>query len=279
MPLHLLGKKSWNVYNTDNIERVRRDEAEAQAKEEAEEQRLQEEDAANRIALLRGQKVIEKTRQDDQANHDKRDELLAHHTAARPHKRRRLHGEDDTDREIRWAKEDAELGQQVATRVSKREDRDEPLHDEAGHIQLVSSAERDRDSKATDVKVQKTPEIEYASMRFKDAAGYKNDGQAPWYAKQTSHTTVKHETLSTLPEKNVWGNEDPRRKERELGRVASNDPLAFMKQAQRQLKQSEKDREQYKAEQDAEIRQLRRDSRSHRKNVQDRPDINIHQRA
>ena len=33
MVLHLLGKKSWNVYNTDNVERVRKDEAEARARE------------------------------------------------------------------------------------------------------------------------------------------------------------------------------------------------------------------------------------------------------
>lgn len=54
MPLHLLGKKSWNVYNTDNIERVRRDEAAARAREEADEQRMQEEDAERRLKILRG---------------------------------------------------------------------------------------------------------------------------------------------------------------------------------------------------------------------------------
>ncbi|CCF31962.1 hypothetical protein CH063_00727, partial [Colletotrichum higginsianum] len=55
MPLHLLGKKSWNVYNADNIARVRRDEAAAKAKEEAEEQRMQEVDAERRLAILRGE--------------------------------------------------------------------------------------------------------------------------------------------------------------------------------------------------------------------------------
>ncbi|KAH7040051.1 uncharacterized protein B0I36DRAFT_4795 [Microdochium trichocladiopsis] len=55
MPLHLLGKKSWNVYNQANIDRVRRDEAEAAAREEAEEQRQQENDAARRLAILRGE--------------------------------------------------------------------------------------------------------------------------------------------------------------------------------------------------------------------------------
>ncbi|CAI4217235.1 unnamed protein product [Parascedosporium putredinis] len=55
MPLHLLPKKSWNVYNADNIARVRRDEAAAKAKEEAEEQRMQEYDAQRRLAILRGE--------------------------------------------------------------------------------------------------------------------------------------------------------------------------------------------------------------------------------
>ena len=36
MVLHLLGKKSWNVYNSENVDRVRRDEAEAKAREAAE---------------------------------------------------------------------------------------------------------------------------------------------------------------------------------------------------------------------------------------------------
>lgn len=55
MPRHLLGKKSWNVYNTDNVERVRCDEAKAAEREELEEQRMQEIDAARRTALLRGE--------------------------------------------------------------------------------------------------------------------------------------------------------------------------------------------------------------------------------
>ncbi|KAF8469710.1 hypothetical protein BDZ91DRAFT_63594 [Kalaharituber pfeilii] len=59
MPLHLLSKKSWNVYNADNIERVRRDEVIAQEKEEAEEQRMQQEDAQRRMLELR-RRALEK---------------------------------------------------------------------------------------------------------------------------------------------------------------------------------------------------------------------------
>ncbi|ORY85476.1 hypothetical protein BCR37DRAFT_391255 [Protomyces lactucae-debilis] len=54
MPLKLLKHKSWHVGKRENIERVRRDEAAEQARIEADEQRMQEEDARNRLALLRG---------------------------------------------------------------------------------------------------------------------------------------------------------------------------------------------------------------------------------
>lgn len=51
---HLLGKKSWNVYNPDNIERVRRDEANAKAEAIEKERRKQDTDSDRRLALLRG---------------------------------------------------------------------------------------------------------------------------------------------------------------------------------------------------------------------------------
>ncbi|KAF8436110.1 hypothetical protein BGX38DRAFT_1215568 [Terfezia claveryi] len=53
MPLHLLPKKSWNVYNADNIERVRRDEEIARKKEEEEETKMKQEDADRRMMELR----------------------------------------------------------------------------------------------------------------------------------------------------------------------------------------------------------------------------------
>lgn len=51
---HLLGKKSWNVYNQDNIERVQRDEEQARHAEKDAERRKRDEDAADRLRLLRG---------------------------------------------------------------------------------------------------------------------------------------------------------------------------------------------------------------------------------
>ncbi|KAJ9655916.1 hypothetical protein H2198_005357 [Neophaeococcomyces mojaviensis] len=54
MPLHLLGKKSWNVYNQDNIERVQRDEEKARIVQQGEERRRRDDDAADRLRILRG---------------------------------------------------------------------------------------------------------------------------------------------------------------------------------------------------------------------------------
>ncbi|RMZ88854.1 hypothetical protein DV736_g3914, partial [Chaetothyriales sp. CBS 134916] len=100
MPLHLLGKKSWNVYNADNIVRVRRDEAAARA-EQAESERQQHDCEANaRLALLRGQNLSGHPLTTDHT------ETLTHPNdfPGRQRKKRRLAGEDDTDRDIRPAR-------------------------------------------------------------------------------------------------------------------------------------------------------------------------------
>jgi N-terminal domain of CBF1 interacting co-repressor CIR len=54
MPLHLLHHKSWHVYNTDNIEKVRRDQQNAQRKEEEDEMRMNQADQERRLQQLRG---------------------------------------------------------------------------------------------------------------------------------------------------------------------------------------------------------------------------------
>lgn len=54
MPLHLLHHKSWHVYNTENVEKVRRDQENAQRKEEEEEMRMNQADQERRLQQLRG---------------------------------------------------------------------------------------------------------------------------------------------------------------------------------------------------------------------------------
>ena len=98
MPLHLLGKKSWNVYNPASIARVRQDEADAQAREEAAEQRMQEQDAERRIALLRGEKppaLPEPEGEEEYTGKRRRED--GH---GREKKRKKLRGEDETDMDL-----------------------------------------------------------------------------------------------------------------------------------------------------------------------------------
>ncbi|KAK5168704.1 uncharacterized protein LTR77_006013 [Saxophila tyrrhenica] len=271
MPLHLLGKKSWNVYNTDNVERVRRDEAEAQAREEAAEQRMQAEDAARRIAILRGEEPPPLPAAEPE------DEVLsasggrkrgAEESFGRRRKKRR--GEDDTDQAIRYAREDAEAGEKARESQAlkgREQERDAPLVDHAGHVQLfaapdeasIRKAAKNAEAEAEKAKKKKRDEDQY-TMRFSHAAGFKKSAQQkPWYAANGAREDgTKAVALSDVQDKDVWGNEDPRRREREQSRVSSNDPFAAMQQAQRQLKRSETDREKWKRERDAEIEELKR---------------------
>ena len=283
MPLHLLGKKSWNVYNQDNIERVRRDEAAAKAKEEAEEQRMQEEDAARRTAVLRGDvsaAFLSESATTSAAvgqlasggNHPSQrrstDEALAKE-GGRERKRRRLRGEDDTDRDIRWARENAEAGEKARASLVKKGENEIPLVDDAGHLQLVPAPSKDlqRVDQNAEAETEKLKERgqgeDRYSMRFSNAAGFRNSLRDPWYAAKKP-TVPEADTNASLAftglqEKDVWGNEDPQRKERERNRISSNDPFAAMQQAQRQLKQSEAERTKWQREKAAELDDLRKD--------------------
>ncbi|KAK0253107.1 hypothetical protein LTS09_011778 [Friedmanniomyces endolithicus] len=278
MVLHLLGKKSWNVYNTANVERVRRDEAEAQAREEAEEQRMQDEDAARRIALLRGEPVAPLlpeavTPGDSDARGNakaRRDRDEKHDGEPRERKRRKLHGEDDTDCEIRFAREDAEAGQRAKTVLVKKDVDDAPLIDHAGHVQLIPAPDEKairkagKNDAAEVEKAQKRKrEEDQVTMRFSNAAGFKNGMEKPWYASNKlagveERGASKTVVLTEVSEKDVWGNEDPRRKDRERSRISSGDPFAAMKHAQRQLKQSSFDKERWQRERMTELEELKR---------------------
>lgn len=270
MPLHLLGKKSWNVYNTDNVEKVRRDEADAKAREEAAEQRMQEEDAARRVAILRGE---EPPLPSDSASAGEHHQSGSRKDGLSQRKRRRLRGEDDTDREIRHAREDAETGDKAKQALVKKDDQaDAPLLDHAGHLQLIPApdektirkAEKNAEVEAEKAKKRKREEDQY-TMRFSNATGFKNNMDSkPWYAAsskpagQDPESSYNAMALSSVQDKDVWGNEDPLRRERERSRISTNDPFAAMQQAQRQLKQSARDRDTWNSERQKELDELKR---------------------
>jgi hypothetical protein len=290
---HLLGKKSWNVYNPANIARVRADEAAAAAREAAEEQRMQELDAERRIAILRG--VTPPPLPEEQPEQPEKASRRAERTEfGQDRKRRRLAGEDDTDRDIRLAKaatvprEDAAAD--VASAKPRKPTSNAPLTDHAGHINLFPVDERDarkgeKNAEAEAEKKKKEREFEdQYTMRFSNAAG-KSGLEKPWYAAPSSTNVAAGGTDAAKdgdgkmldftggPSKDAWGNDDPRRKDREKMRMSASDPLAFMQKAQTQLKQAQRDRRKWVEEKDRETRELkatrekeeRKESRSKRK--------------
>ncbi|KMU82714.1 hypothetical protein CIHG_00495 [Coccidioides immitis H538.4] len=60
-----------------------------------------------------------------------------------------------------------------------------------------------------------------------------------------------------IPAKDVWGNEDPGRREREKMRIDANDPLAAMKMGVRQLRDVEKERKEWEEERKKELKALK----------------------
>ncbi|KAI1084869.1 hypothetical protein F5B20DRAFT_223445 [Whalleya microplaca] len=282
MPLHLLGKKSWNVYNTANIERVRRDEAAAAAREEAEEQRQQDADAARRLALLRGEEpppLSPPRPTDDDATRSgsgKRDRDEQWTSRGEPRKRRKRAGEDDTDFEVRLARE------RVASAAGHSDgavvkSSDAPLVDSAGHIDLFpQGSSTTKDEKRAPHKHEKNAEAEKEAaakrrefedqytMRFANAAGRDKDGLVAggvWYAKGGEVVDAHLDA----PGKDVWGNEDPRHKDREAKRVVASDPLAMMKRGAARIREVERERRLVNEEKERELKELRREERRRRR--------------
>lgn len=269
MPLHLLGKKSWNVYNTTNIDRVRRDEQEAREREEAEEQRQQQEDAARRVDLLR-------QRQDELVAEPKEGHSKQDRTQLTSRKRRRLDGEDDTDRDLRRARENMQQGEAATIRI-RSERPQSSLFGNDGHIELFSASS----SQVAAGKIQKT---QSASHVAGDTFGEQVHKLPPWYV-DDGRETEDHDaesTLDTLANVNVWGREDGKRKDREQTRMSSADPLSFMKSAQNQLKQSRAAKDRWAEERQAELASLKAaqsDDHAHRRHRRKRDkDVHRHSR-
>ena len=268
MRRHLLGKKSWNVYNADNIAKVKQDEAAAAAREEAEEQRMQEVDAERRIQQLRGIAVDPlPPAAEEKGGHKerRRDE------PGRERKRRRVAGEDDTDRDIRFARENnALVPAKAELQLKSKKSSDAPITDHKGHINLFPAegtkrnAPKNVEVEAEKAKKQKEFEDQY-TMRFSNAAGFKQAvGQKPWYH-QLSTQGEKKDGIEA-PSKDVWGNEDPRRKEREKMRMVADDPLAAIQKGVAGVRETEKERKKWKEEKDREIKEIEdAERRRHRK--------------
>lgn len=259
----MLGKKSWNVYNQDNIEKVRRDEAAARAKEEAEEQRMQEVDAERRMQILRGEAPAPLHEIEDEERDDGRGNRA--YVPGHERKKRKRAGEDDTDFEMRIAHAQTSSSD-LKKQITLRKPIDAPLVDHAGHIDLFPQERAGKPAKNAEAEkeaAQKKKEYEdQYTMRFSNAAGFKQGLESPWYSKGSATVSAVEEDT---PSKNVWGNEDPRRKERDAARIVSSDPLAAMRQGAAQVRQVERERKRWREEKEKELRELREEEKRKRR--------------
>ena len=236
---------------------MKRDEAAAAAREEAEEQRMQEVDAERRIQKLRGLDVVNLPQTVVEKHTDHGTCSGQGQGSSRDRKRRKMEGEDDTDRDLRYARESQALVPITGDIPNRRaKTSNAPLIDHAGHINLfpVEGPQRNGTKNEEAEKEASKKKREYEdqyTMRFSNAAGFKQSvGQKPWY--QSMGEAPEEETVS----KDVWGNEDPRRKERYKMRVAADDPLAMIQKGVTDLRKVERERKKWKEEREKEIKEL-----------------------
>ena len=221
---------------------------------------MQEVDAERRIQVLRGLRTDappEPAALDEQAGGRRGNQ----DGGGRERKRRRLEGEDATDMEIRLAQErNAAVPAKSQALVKSSRGSDAPLTDRNGHINLFPMegsrhhAPKNAEAEAEAAKKKKEFEDQY-TMRFSNAAGFKQAvGQKVWYQSTGGGGEVDAE--DTVTTKDVWGNEDPRRREREKMRMAADDPLAIIQQGVLGVREAERERKKWKAEKDRELKEL-----------------------
>lgn len=218
---------------------------------------MQEVDAERRIQILRGLAVEAPAAPVEEKQVGRRDL----DRPDRDRKRRRITGEDDTDRDIRFAQENnALVPAKAELQMKSKKSSDAPITDVNGHINLFPvdgtrhNAPKNAEVEAEKAKKQKEFEDQY-TMRFSNAAGFKQAiGQTPWYHKvgAVGNESGDPET----PSKDVWGNEDPRRREREKLRTVADDPLAAIQKGVAGVREVERERKKWKEEKDREIREL-----------------------
>jgi hypothetical protein len=240
---------------------------------------MQEIDAERRIRILRGLPVddLPESRGDTDILHTQRS-----NDAGRDRKRRKLAGEDDTDRDIRYARESQASSYDSNNREKLRKASNAPLYDTNGHINLfpenakeASRKQKESNPEAEAEKARKEREYEdQYTMRFSNAAGFKQSiGEKPWYH---NHLSTEREVDSSTS-RNVWGGHDPKRKERAQERLNADDPLAAIQKGVQGVRKAEKGRKEWQEQRrkdiddliDSERKEARRRKRHNRRNEED----------
>lgn len=167
-------------------------------------------------------------------------------------KKRKLAGEDDTDCEIRLAREDAVKGSsQLLT--TKQHHSDEPPTDLRGHVSLFPEERRRSENPVTeDTNARSRNETYHQdAIPLSSATGMDSTSRQPWYTASPDRPNG-----SNLPSKDVWGNEDPRRKERDHQRLTANDPLTAMKRGIQQLRKAERHRKEWMVQREMDLNEV-----------------------
>lgn len=217
---------------------------------------MQEVDSERRIRLLRGESV-EPVPKDIGRTTSPSTQHDSEREGYRERKKRKIYGEDDTERDIRYAKEIqtiASVGTSLA--LSQNKKIDAPITDHNGHISLFPGEAsligntNNLEAEAERSKKEREYEDQY-TMRFSNAGGFKkNVGESPWYS---SGASMKPDDREETVSKNIWGNDDPRRKDREKSRLAADDPLAIIQRGVQGVRRVERERKVWDEERRREI--------------------------
>jgi class 3 adenylate cyclase len=226
---------------------------------------MQQIDAERRMQILRGEQpkplLIEDADRED-------DEQPRRANGERPdRKKRKRYNEDDTDFEMRLANEQRKSNSE--NQMVLRKSIDAPLVNREGHIDLFPQ----EDKKPTptknleaerDLEKRKKEYGDQYTVRFADAAGFKQGLERPWYSRRDAEEDIE------TPSKDAWGNEDPRRKQRDAARIVSSDPLAMMRQGAAKVRQVEKDRRKWKEDKEKETLELLKAEKEERRRKRQR---------
>lgn len=271
---------------------------------------MQDADAARRLAILRGETPPplpepEQPADPSDKKHTRRDRDGTFGGAGRKRKRA---GEDDTDFEMRVARERAEEGARVAGELAgpsgskrqKQKEREEVnIVDSRGHIDLVGPPPKDAGAGGGDDRKETRQELYERRTREtveKFESNYRNGvfaGQ-PWYEEAERRRPIVNalflnycraavaatdadrseaqreavreslrnaERMLEAPTTNVWGKDDPKRREREMARLDANDPLAAMRSGAKKVRDVLKERRKEAEERWRELEQLRQEER------------------